>query len=309
MKRLLGIILLGILFVNQSNSLTIRQIDQDNKTIGYFDNDDLKDYIVREKKNQEKVVYSIFINNGKSYSKKISFEVKSDDFSEIENSLDNLFISNPKKGEIVINASCCGSFKSTESTHYKYFEENDNWILYKNSNSTIESDFLPTIEVQFLDFSYTIDNKNVKNNSSIKNKELSNLKITNETFFKTLFNKYKDANDNKTSNKVSGNLNFDDLADLLALIPIDKKNINKYNDLAYYIGESKNGSICSIFLLKEIIKKDPSRVVAYLNLADAQWNFDQKENASRYYKKYSLLMKSSSKDLTKIPQRVYDRIK
>ena len=54
MKRLLGIILLGILFVNQSNSLTIKQIDQDNKTIGYFDNDDLKDYIVREKKNLKK---------------------------------------------------------------------------------------------------------------------------------------------------------------------------------------------------------------------------------------------------------------
>lgn len=276
---------------------------------GYFNDDDLKDYIVKDKKNSNKVTFTIFINNGKTYIKKMSFDVVGDDFSDIENSIENLFITNPKKGEIGIGASCCGNFKSTEISYYKYYQNIQNWILYKNNTATIDTDFLPSIVIKYLDFSYTIDNKNIGLNTSLKNKELSDLKAINETLFKKLYDKYKNANDTKTSDRVSGSLNFDDLAELLSLIPLDKKNINDYNDLAYYLGQCKDGKTSSIFLLKEILKKEPSRVVAYLNLADAQWDFDQKDNAAKSYKKYSVLMKSARKDLTKIPLRVIERSK
>lgn len=296
MKLIFGLIIFPVLLFSQ------------NKIIGYFDNDDLKDYILKEKVTGDKITFSIFINNGKTYTKKLSFDVLNDDFSDIENPLDNLFITNPTKGEIAIGASCCGNFKSTEISYFKYYLSIKNWVLYKNSDSIVESDFLPTIEVNYLDFSYTIDDKKL-NNNSIKSKELNDLKVKKENLFTSLFDKYKKANDSKTSNKIKGSLNFDELAEIIALIPMDNKNINKYNDLAYYVGQCKDGKTSSIFLLKEIIKKEPSRIVAYLNLGDAKWDFEQKEDAKESYNKYISLMKKQNKDLKKIPQRVYDRIK
>ncbi|WP_312400015.1 tetratricopeptide repeat protein, partial [Chryseobacterium sp.] len=64
-----------------------------------------------------------------------------------------------------------------------------------------------------------------------------------------------------------------------------------------------------IFLLKKIIQKFPSRVVAYLNLADNYWAINDKDLAKKNYKKYIELMKSQNKDQSKIPQRVFERIK
>ena len=96
---------------------------------------------------------------------------------------------------------------------------------------------------------------------------------------------------------------------MLYEIPINDKNINKYNDLAYYLSQTKNGKSSAIFLLKRIIKKNETRVVAYLNLADAQWDSQREDDAKKSYQKYVSLMKSQNKDLAKIPQRVNDRIK
>ena len=42
---------------------------------------------------------------------------------------------------------------------------------------------------------------------------------------------------------------------------------------------------------------------------DAQWGFDDNENAKKSYLKYISLMKSQGKDLNKIPKRVHERIK
>jgi len=103
----------------------------DQKIKGYYNNDNLEDYIVRDSKNKDS--YSVFINNGKGYTKKVSFLISEDDFDTVENPLQNLFISNPKKGEIAIGASCCASLKTTEVNYYKFFDEFNNWILYKGS--------------------------------------------------------------------------------------------------------------------------------------------------------------------------------
>ncbi len=84
--------------------------------------------------------------------------------------------------------------------------------------------------------------------------------------------------------------------------------INKLNDIAYYL-EQTGAYYESIYLLKEILKKDPNRVVAWLNLADAQWGNGEKKDAKSSYQKYISLMKYQKKDLKKIPQRVYDRSK
>ena len=85
-------------------------------------------------------------------------------------------------------------------------------------------------------------------------------------------------------------------------------NLNKLNDVAYYL-EQCGAYKESISLLDEILKNEPQRLVAWLNLADAQWGNEDKLNAKIAYKKYISQMKSQHKDVKKIPQRVYDRIK
>lgn len=80
------------------------------------------------------------------------------------------------------------------------------------------------------------------------------------------------------------------------------------NDKAYYL-EQVGGYEEAIYILNKIITKEPERVVAYLNFGDAQWGVNKKEEAKRSYKKYIQLMKSQGKNLKRIPQRVYDRIK
>jgi tetratricopeptide (TPR) repeat protein len=84
--------------------------------------------------------------------------------------------------------------------------------------------------------------------------------------------------------------------------------ITLFNDKAYYLEQMKCYKT-SVYILEQILKKYPDRVVAYLNLGDAYWGNKNIEEAKKAYQKYILLMKSQRKDLKKIPQRVYDRIK
>ncbi len=95
---------------------------------------------------------------------------------------------------------------------------------------------------------------------------------------------------------------------MLKKIPLSTKNIVQYNNIAFYLEQSGLYKE-SIYVLREILKKDPNRVVAWLNLADAQWGDGKKTEAKSSYQKYISLMKSQKKDLKKIPQRVYDRSK
>ena len=88
-----------------------------------------------------------------------------------------------------------------------------------------------------------------------------------------------------------------------------QKNLNIiiYNYGAYNLIEGENFNEARIILL-DIVNFSPDRVVAYLNLGDAQQGFDDNENAKKSYLKYISLMKSQGKDLNKIPKRVYERI-
>lgn len=64
-----------------------------------------------------------------------------------------------------------------------------------------------------------------------------------------------------------------------------------------------------LFSCNDENKKEPQRVIAILNLADAQWEKGDEQNAKTSYKRYISQMESQNKDLKKIPQRVYDRSK
>lgn len=88
----------------------------------------------------------------------------------------------------------------------------------------------------------------------------------------------------------------------------DKENVNIINNLAYYLYLSKSYKN-SIYLLNEILQKFPTRTVAYLNLADSYWSIGNQPLAKENYKKYIELMKSDDKDLKKISNYVWERIK
>ncbi|MEP6803042.1 MAG: hypothetical protein ABI892_00860 [Flavobacterium sp.] len=98
------------------------------------------------------------------------------------------------------------------------------------------------------------------------------------------------------------------ISDILKANPISNENITLYNDAAFNLIEMENFNEARIILL-DIVNFSPDRVVAYLNLGDAQWGFDENEDAKKSYQKYISLMKSEGKDLNKIPKRVYERIK
>lgn len=98
------------------------------------------------------------------------------------------------------------------------------------------------------------------------------------------------------------------IADILKANPISNENITLYNDAAFNLIEEGNFNEARIILL-DIVNFSPDRVVAYLNLGDAQWGFEENEDAKKSYQKYLSLMKSQGKDLTKIPKRVYERTK
>ncbi|MCF6349697.1 MAG: tetratricopeptide repeat protein [Flavobacteriaceae bacterium] len=94
---------------------------------------------------------------------------------------------------------------------------------------------------------------------------------------------------------------------LIDNIGINEKNISKYNDIAYYLEQSKLYEE-AIFLLEEIIKNFPNRTVAYINLGDAYWGLENKEKAKKAYTTYITQMKVLGKE-HKIPKQVFDRFK
>lgn len=222
--------------------------------------------------------------------------------------------------------------------------ENDNCVLIKNKKEEvlledcfegtiikirhISKDFIP---LTFISGQYSMDIDFYKTNKEWISKTVTYYNSTSKAEVKQTqeiavslkgfkFNNIKEKFNNKPISKTSSsfdkikdkntlmNLDIYAIADILNDNPVSVKNITTYNDAAYYLIEGKSYNEARIILL-DIIKSSPDRTVAYLNLGDAEWGFDEKGDAKKSYKKYIELMKSQNKDLKKIPQRVYDRIK
>ncbi len=79
------------------------------------------------------------------------------------------------------------------------------------------------------------------------------------------------------------------------------------NNTAYYL-QKIGCNDCAIEVLEQLIKIAPKRIVAYLNLADAYWEIEDKDKAIENYNKYVELMKEKGWE-NKIPKRVYERVK
>lgn len=114
---------------------------------------------------------------------------------------------------------------------------------------------------------------------------------------------YYEFNDDKNSLFLS----FDNTKNLNFIIE-DKsiKNIPYLNDIGYYL-EQSGAYVEAVALLEKIVKKSPSRTVAYVNLGDAYWELRDKLKAKKAYKTYVEQMKTANKK-NKIPERVFNRL-
>jgi len=119
------------------------------------------------------------------------------------------------------------------------------------------------------------------------------------------YNKIKSSFKNKNS---KNNIFSDKLVleYMIQNITLSKENLSKYNDIAYYLEQSKLYNE-AIFLLEKIIVDFPNRTVAYINLGDAYWDLNKKKEAKVAYKTYVAQMKALNKE-TKIPKQVFDRL-
>ena len=222
--------------------------------------------------------------------------------------------------------------------------ENDNCILLKNKKEEIllkncfdgttikirhiSKEFIP---LTFINGQHSMDinfykknnewlSKSVTYYQSTPSGEIKNIQDIEVSLKRFEFNTIKEKFNNESASTPSSSfdvikdknalMNFDiyAIADILKDNIVSSKNIYIYNDAAYYLIEGKNYNEARIILL-EIVKFSPDRIVAYLNLADAEWGFDEKQDAKKSYQKYIALMKSQGKDLNKIPERVYERTK
>ncbi|WP_312076613.1 hypothetical protein [Chryseobacterium sp.] len=87
---------------------------------------------------------------------------------------------------------------------------------------------------------------------------------------------------------------------------IEITNVEVANNLAFDL-QNENADLSSKLILENIVRKYPNRIVAWLNLGDVNWSLEDKIKAKEAYRRYIILMKSQKKDLSKIPQRAYDR--
>ena len=88
---------------------------------------------------------------------------------------------------------------------------------------------------------------------------------------------------------------------------IDKTNVNKYNDLGFFLEQGKKYRE-AVELLEKVVNADPNRTVAYINLGDANFGLKNTVKAKEAYLKYIDLMKKEGKS-AKIPKRVFERMK
>jgi tetratricopeptide (TPR) repeat protein len=84
-------------------------------------------------------------------------------------------------------------------------------------------------------------------------------------------------------------------------------NVNKYNDLGFFLEQGKKYHE-AVELLEKVVNAVPNRTVAYINLGDAYFGLKDSVKAKEAYLKYIDLIKKENKE-KKIPQRVLDRSK
>ena len=248
----------------------------DNHLItGYLDNDNLLDTIYYSIKNE--------LITGKILTSTIKLKFNYAFDEPLETNIDI-----PEKGCIAFMTSGNGMSSNQKIEFYDFDENYQTWIHTKSIE--ISNNINYGIEIPNIEFSYynndfeTLDEKLIKYHVRKPKKNVINNLISDCKIHK--INIYK-------------------IIEYLANFEINSENVVNYNDLAFF---TQKESI-SLFILHKILMKFPKRAVAVLNLGDSYYYLGNSAKAILNYKKYIHLMKEQKKDLKKIPQYVYERIK
>ncbi len=209
-------------------------------------------------------------------------------------------------GDLVALATCC-AFKAKEILYYRYLPVHKNWVLYKSYYEDVEiASGITDIEVSYYPYSLGINNMEYDPDENLYAQDSLKNKITGENIFTVEYEKLRNA---KSLKNYHFQYSYENLYLLIKQKPITSKTLDKYNNLAFYIAQTREGSFKAVYLYNEILNKFPSRVVTYLNIGDSYWEIGAEDLAKENYKKYVALMKSQNKELRKIPNRVWERIK
>lgn len=270
------------------------------KVNGYFDYDNHPDYISDNSSNTS----SIYLYKNGKYQKVGDIVISSEFFNDYDEN--QISISGDKeKGIIVVNAMRGASNKSATLVYYKYIENLNNWLLYKVENEErLGLDI--KLDIKFYPYEIGIDGSKFKPNFKLYTEDSLSEKSKYE---KILTIEYDSLRNLSSFKGYKFRYSYEDLYLMTKEMPITISNVQKYNDLAYYLCKLKDNRMGAVVILRRVIEKFPDRVVTYLNLADAYWLIDCKEDAKESYQKYIDLMKSQQKDLSIIPKRVYERLK
>ncbi|MBF4505745.1 tetratricopeptide repeat protein [Flavobacterium sp. JLP] len=250
-------------------------------------------------------------------------QLKNNDLVRIENT--SLFVNKKEYKDLIINemALTTSLEKFDDQSFFLTYEYNGSSTKMKQVYSfTYKNDAIYLTSKEILKYGKegSLSNKVYLKNYKLTDQLYSDLEdigsSLNDSFFRNKSSAFTNLYDNFY--KKIGILNFTVTNDdKFIKTPVNEakyiKHIkiidaNKLNDVAYYL-EQSGAYKESIFFLNKIIDDNPQRVVAWLNLGDAQWENCKIKDAKKSYLKYIELMKSQKKDLNKIPQRAYERTK
>jgi len=171
-------------------------------------------------------------------------------------------------GDLVALATCC-AFKAKEILYYRYLPVHKNWVLYKSYYEDVEiASGITDIEVSYYPYSLGINNMEYDQDENLYAQDSLKNKITGENIFTVEYEKLRNA---KSLKNYLFQYSYEDLYLLIKQKPITSTTSDKYNNLAFYIAQTREGSFKAVYLYNEILNKFPSRVVTYLNLGDCYW--------------------------------------
>ena len=252
---------------------------------GYF-NDDIKEDLILSSYNISKgeFYYKVLLQKESNYLVSKTDTINEEFSYLINEGKANIFIYDNSKGSYGIRISCCASTKEYEEYIYSYNNKSKVWVL----ETSFEYTRRPKIS---FDITYPKEKDII-----YYEKQLDDLLKTTQTKFKEKNFDWieKEINDLFLIGKITHN------------VSLNSKNINKFNDLAYFLEQTEKGDALAIYLLEKIIKEFPNRTVAYINLGDAYWGLGEKVKAKEAYKTYIDQMKTKGKE-SKIPEVVLER--
>jgi len=187
---------------------------------------------------------------------------------------------------------------------YKYFEQKGDWFLYSSSKEISDEGYITETERPIWPLYETraIGEDGNEWVSIVSKQEKDSIEHALDTQYLIFSNEFK-------SNSYSKIFNYkiDDFYSVLRYVGINSKNVQKINDLGFFLIKAERYEL-AVVILNKVVRSFPERTVAYINLGDAYYGLNDTGNAKEAYQKYIKLMKANGKG-NKIPGRIWSRIK